>query len=383
MTRKSLLALSCLLALVPGFGPLVASADNAPMWESPIGLTPGMPGTTVRMVDEEVDVQVHERGSSATAAVTATFDMLNSGPDVQMLVGFPNFAYDGLPPGSEYDPVAFSPAHITNFKAWTESETFAAGVRKVSTGQLRGSDWFVWSMKYPRGKVTSVHIAYEQVLDTQQDASWYRPSVHVSYVLRTGALWNGTIGKAHIVFSAPDGGGFVGSSPSAAGAQSSDRIVWDFSDLKPTFDVETAYIYAQPWRELQAAALATGGSDATASDFLRAAQAGERLLGTSGPAGLPRAVVDQYADLTRQWAWRGSEVDSADGWETLGDIEQFFAMPGGKNHGELACWPEAGAAAYDQALAHGSATAFEKRSDLDRLQEFTPMLTGSPVPACA
>jgi hypothetical protein len=37
----------------------------------------------------------------------------------------------------------------------------------------------------------------------------------------------------------------------------------------------------------------------------------------------------------------------------------------GKNHGELNCWPDAGAAAYDRAADLGSASATEKRADLD------------------
>src|SRR5579871_6339545 len=75
----------------------VTLADNAPMYETPFGLEPGVKDTTVRMASEQVDVQVIERGDAAVAVVNATFNMSNSGPAVQVLTGFPNEIYDPSP----------------------------------------------------------------------------------------------------------------------------------------------------------------------------------------------------------------------------------------------------------------------------------------------
>ncbi len=90
-----------------------AHADNAPMWESPEGLTPGAPNVTVRMADEQVDIKVLEQNGNPTAVVNATFDMANDGLTATVLTGFPNFAYDALM-GGDYDPVTFTPARITD-----------------------------------------------------------------------------------------------------------------------------------------------------------------------------------------------------------------------------------------------------------------------------
>jgi hypothetical protein len=75
------------------------------------------------MAAEDVEVQVIERGSAAYAVVAATFDMLNTGSARPMQVGFPNFAY-GVVEGDDYSPVTFNPMNISNFRAWTETETF-------------------------------------------------------------------------------------------------------------------------------------------------------------------------------------------------------------------------------------------------------------------
>jgi hypothetical protein len=247
-------------------------------------------------------------------------------------------------------------------------------------GRFGGSEWFVWTMSYPQGKPTRVHVAYEQKLDEQVDSPWYLPVVHASYVLRTGALWAGSIGHAKVTFVAPNGGGFVGADHALEA--SSDRIVWDFEDFKPTFDLDTAYIYAGPWQELQAAETAATAENASPEANLRAAQAVLRVLGTRGSYAQPPALVQRYADAMRQWAWKATSLDTAPAWEALGDVEHYAASPSTKNHGELSCWPEAGAAAYERAAELGSASAAEKRADLDDTVTWMQSVGLGTPPAC-
>src|SRR5688572_7352565 len=90
-----------LLALRP------VAADNAPFWESPVGLTPGQPDARVRMRAESVDIQVIERGGGVFAVVDATFSMLKHGPDIRMKVGVPNFTLNLItepPVGADEPP---------------------------------------------------------------------------------------------------------------------------------------------------------------------------------------------------------------------------------------------------------------------------------------
>ncbi len=372
---------SALFAAITGMMTVsAAAADNAPMWESPVGLTPGA-ATTVRMQSEDVSVQIVERGAAAVAVVDATFDMSNPGSSAQVLVGFPDFASSALATTDSYSPVTFTPANLRNFRAWTDSANFSPQERHVGTGQFGGSDWFVWSMVYPARRVVRVHVSYEQKLDEQSNGPWYRPIVHATYVLRTGALWAGTIGSATVTFTAPNGGGFVGADNTVESSDS--RLVWHFTDFKPTFDPDAAYIYRAPWQELRSAEAQAGTPDAAPGDYLRAAQAALRVLGRDGPYAEPAALVQRYASTMRTWAWRASDLGTADAWEAVGDVEHYAAMPMGKNHGELACWPDAGAAAYDRAAEVGSASAADKRADLDATVAWMTSVGMAPIPSCS
>jgi hypothetical protein len=230
-------------------------------------------------------------------------------------------------------------------------------------GQFGGSDWFVWSMPYPARDSVRVHVSYEQKLNEQFDDPSSRPIVHATYVLRTGALWAGTIGSATVTFTAPDGGGFVDAENTAEA--SDNRLVWHFTDFKPTFDPDVAYIYGAPWQELRSAEAGVNSASAAPADYLRAAQAALRVLGRDGSYAEPAALVDRYASVMRTWAWKSTDLDTADAWEAFGDAETYAAMPTTKNHGELACWPDAAGAAYDRAAELGSVSAVEKRANLD------------------
>jgi hypothetical protein len=332
------------------------------------------------MQAEDVSVQVVERGSAAVAVVKATFDMANPGATAQIMTGFPSFAGSAVPASGTYTPtnnVMFTPANISNFRAWTDTANFTPTKKTVKTSQYGSSDWFVWNMSYPRG-TTRVYVSYDQKIspDLPPDSTFSPSFTNVSYVLRTGALWAGTIGSAHVTFDAPNGGIFVDSEKTTEASDT--HLAWQLNDVKPTFDPDAVYVYRKPWQELQAAqaVLATGG--AAPSDYLRAAQAALSLLGTGGPWGEPPTLVNRYASAMREWAWNASQLDSAEAWEAVGDVEKYAAMPDHKNHGEFACWPDAGAAAYDRAAELGSTTAADKRADMDDTLSYMQKTFGPP-----
>ena len=265
------------------FGSSDVHADNAPMWESPEGLAPGSPSTTVRMADEQVDLKVIEQNGNPTATVNASFDMDNDGPTVQLLTGFPDMAYSAV--SGDYDPVTFTPANIVGFRAWTDSDTYNPTQRKVDTGRFGGSDWFVWTMTYPQGKTVQVHVSYQQKLD-----AWNGSWAPVSYVLRTGALWNGPIGKATITMSTSDGGTLVDADP--APQQTGSALTWTFSNFKPVQDINATYIEAASWSKLQAAQNAASAPGASTDDLVAGVQA---VLDTlMGPARSPDSFGTLY-----------------------------------------------------------------------------------------
>jgi len=87
------------------------------------------------MADEQVDIKVVEQDGKPSALVSATFDMANDGPTATILTGFPNYAYSALI-GGDYDPVTFTPARITDFKAWTDGATYTPTSQQIiASGQ--------------------------------------------------------------------------------------------------------------------------------------------------------------------------------------------------------------------------------------------------------
>ena len=372
----SALLASALVAL--GLGS-VSLADNAPGYETPEGIAIGVPNPTVRMSDEQVNVKVVERGSSAIALVTATFNMTNDGAAVQLLTGFPNeyTVQDGI----DCCFLSFSPAGISNFRAWTDSETYVPTTQKIASGPFKDQDWFVWSMTYPHATMP-VHVSYEQQLGEQSSGDGYAIQwTSVFYVLRTGALWAGNIGHAHVSFEASDGGAFVGADESQSA--SDNHIEWDFTDFKPTSDVGTAYVFATPWKELQAASAAVNRPDASPTDFLRAAQDAALLVGTARRGGPHKWLEDRYGPLMYQWASNARSLDTADSWRAMGDAD-IFAEAALWRFG-LRCWPAVAAADYQHAADLGSDYAAERLADLHAGGSYglaPGMSDGSELPAC-
>jgi len=395
--------------------PSPATADNAPFWESPVGLTPGLPGNQVRMVAEAVDIQIRERPDGVYAVVDASFDMLNRGPDIRMKVGFPSSTLDvignvGVERGAgdeqPFSPVTFMSVNLDNFRVWTNDADYSVTKTKITTERY-GSDWLLWEMPYPNNQPVTVHVSYEQLLGTLHQGSSDRGYVQPMYVLRTGALWDDTIGDAVVTISAPDGGGLIGGPevfstrtdsgdvltlPSASevigadGASdvSSDRIVWHLRDFEPTRDVGTTYVIRDMWRPLREAERSIASAAATADDYRRATRLVGQLLGTEGPYGQSHALVKRYASSGRAWARQAATLapDLAESWEDVGEVERWFAMPAHKHHGYLECWPTVGEDAYRRAIALGSVRAAERLENLFAASDFRETIDMPPTSAC-
>jgi hypothetical protein len=140
------------------------------------------------------------------------------------------------------------PSRGFKLKAWTNDATYTPKSQQiVPTGERFGSDWFVWSMTYAQGKSIPVHAAYQQQLDPGFLVGW----TPASYVLRTGALWNGSIGRAAITM-AFDRGAVLSGEP-APQQQEEGKLTWTFEYFKPTQDINTTYVDADFWTKLQAA----------------------------------------------------------------------------------------------------------------------------------
>jgi hypothetical protein len=359
LVRVTLVVGSVLLLSLVGSPGGVTLADNAPGYVTPQGLAIGVPNTNVRMADEQVDLQVVERGDAAIAVVNATFDMANDGPAVQMLTGFPDtFMVNS---GVDCCFLMFQPATISNFRAWSDADSYTPTEQTIAAGPYKGNQWFVWNMSYPAGKTLAVHVSYEQQLGVQSAYGYVTQHVPVFYVLQTGALWAGTIGHAHITFEAANGGAFVGAE--GASSVASDHLEWDFSDFKPTSDVGSQYIFATPWKELRAAELAANQPEAGPNDWLRAAQDAVQLLGPAQNSyGPQKWLDDRYGAPLHDWATRANVLDSPDSWNTLGDADLYAS--GAMFRFGMRCWPQTAADDYQHAADLGSDAAAQSLSSL-------------------
>jgi len=206
MSRGALALIQGVSLLVLLISTLPALADDAPMQPTTAGLVPGMPGTTVRMAAEKVDIRVSERDGAVHALVSASFDLFNRGPSVTLTTGFPKYSGGGYFVAGGF--AGFDPTQFANFQASSGSTLFQPNVQPVTPSatadRLATSNWYVWQLEYPSNQTTNVQVAYDQTLSQQVDGFTY-----VSYILRTGALWDGTIGQATVTMSTDGGGSFL------------------------------------------------------------------------------------------------------------------------------------------------------------------------------
>ena len=423
-----LVALTLMAWLAFGSIP-VTRADQAPFWESPTGLAPGGPGLQVRMAAETVDIQVVERGDEIHALVKASFSMANDGPTAQMKVGFPATTvslFDELAApdanGRRFAdaPGTFSRQALREFQVSVGGQPVESSWQKVPAAADAGygADWLMWEMAFPQGQTTVVDVSYEQVLTERPGQRVVQPM----YVLRTGALWAGSIGEATVMIRAADGGALIGGPELFVGLDgrggtatypraeqvygaadavevSPTQLVWRFRDLEPTRDVGSTYVRSSAWRAYTNADLALAGSGfsdvrllrevaSTALDILGGPTpcgSGEDMVCLNGPHRVPRGLVDLLAQPDRERARRALELapDDPDALLTFGDFEWWFAMPLQKHHGELRCWPSAGVDAYERAKSAGAGGALPRLLGLRASARQVRMYGGAVIQTCS
>jgi hypothetical protein len=383
---RSLLALASTLLmgalLILSAAP--ARADNAPLQPTTAGLAPGMPGTTVRMAAEKVDVTVTERDGAVHTLVKASFDMFNRGPTVSLTTGFPRYSASYMVPGGF---AGFDPTQFADFRAASGSTAFQPTIQTVkptpATDQLAAADWYVWQMDYPGNQTTTVQVSYDQTLSPQANGFTY-----VSYILRTGALWDGTIGEATVTMSTTTGGAFLvpsiegakqafGPDPPAAARAASAlptsstpaQVTWHLTNFKPTFDPFANYVPSQEWQALTSAEQRITTGTPSADDYAAATEAFLDVFGRNDGGlprplyantmdRLPRELTERY-ERVRGWVQRGSLLDpnSAAGFEALGDLEYALEVP---PRMVGSCRPVLAPAALQRAVDLGSSTAQAK-----------------------
>ena len=368
-----LVVASCLIFQGMLYFPL-ARADSAPMWESPVGLKPGLVDNKVRMVAETVEVQVIERDGAVYAKVNATFELLNRGPDAEMKVGFPQYNYP-VNVGEYPKQVGFSPSLLEDFRAWSGNTRYQPKAERVvlDPREKWGDEWFVWDMAFRRGAQARLNVSYDQNLGTGLGA------VNVFYVLTTGALWDGTIGDATITMTASDGG-FVMADPVPAQTGVS-RATWRMRDFEPTEDVRAVYVPAATWRALRATSDAVKAGTASAADYVIGAQAIVQMTEDGMRAGEERQRLrESYFPQAKEWSRTAIEMDDANAaaWEALADLESASVR---SPKGFYDCRPPAVEDNYQRAIDLGSPTAAAKLAEIQEATAWQESVVG-PLEPC-
>ncbi len=267
--------------------PCITTVDIAPnpIYRQGQSLAP-REATEVTMRSEVVTMELFEN----RATVKAVFRLQNTGDKTEVLeVGFPTAAKaveQPLKDGRVWDGPE-DPGTIYNFAAQVDNKAVKADRKSLPKGAQAGPagyrDWVCWQMQFaPQGKHV-VTVTYE--VETRDDA-YVKPSPlaarEVSYILKTGRGWKGTIDSARVVVCLRDGLSLdqVEIATPKHEARDGNRLEWLFHDFEPDQDVFLRYrVYRNAKHAIQRLAplLQGNGEEVDPEKLLQWAQNHEAL----------------------------------------------------------------------------------------------------------
>ncbi|HWI64610.1 MAG TPA: hypothetical protein VNT75_22495, partial [Symbiobacteriaceae bacterium] len=171
MRSWALLMLLCCLLV-----PTTAAADDGSLGRSGETVFP-MGEPTVRMEAEEVLLRIDPERT----AVSLSFTFANSGPAKQVLMGFPlqqTFEGRGHP-------------ELNEFTTRVDGTAVPVVTEKASAGEYPG--WITWPVAFGANQTVTVTNSYWGT-----NTYWSNGDTLAGYILKTGAVWNGTIGRARV-----------------------------------------------------------------------------------------------------------------------------------------------------------------------------------------
>jgi tetratricopeptide (TPR) repeat protein len=238
-------------------GLLVSLTNSARSDVSPPGMPPGAnlkPGeenTQVRMVSENVLIEVQEEAVEdilGIAHVTAVFTMLNLGEESErMAVRFPLSTNDGFSRYPEIDDLAVAVNNkLVSIRRVTELDKYDYPL-----------PWAEFDVEFPPGEEVMIDVSYTLI------AMGEYPYSSFAYLLETGAGWQGTIGSADLTVQLPyeanEHNVFIDSSPgwghTTPGAVLAGREVrWHYEDFEPEakHNLSIALVLPSAWTKVLA-----------------------------------------------------------------------------------------------------------------------------------
>jgi len=195
--------------------------------------------TSVRMESERVIIDLYNDSS----VVKCTFHMKNLGEQQKLQIGFPemNFYHYRLISESET---------LNRFKVKENGKAIefylsdslknnAELRRKIDSYQII-QDWYLWDGEFQKGESKTIEVQYSLPFGMLYSTN----ERFFTYLLSTGANWNGTIGKAEIIVNLKDIelDSLISQQPNKC-LINNDQLKWTFTDFEPTTNDDIKVYY--------------------------------------------------------------------------------------------------------------------------------------------
>ena len=201
--------------------------------------------TYVQMVNETVQIDLYKEN----ATVKCNFTLMNWGANESLLVGFPiGLGWDsgivvGYPYIGEWDGNYSYIYPLNDFRAYVNSQEV-----ETETINVSGSQWQVWNMSFEEMEIKTVEVDYWVYLSAYGGMPYHKMTQHwFTYVLETGAAWNGVIDEADITMNlhgieqswittlTPDDYVFENNS-----------VTWNFTAIEPSENIYIEFVTSNP-----------------------------------------------------------------------------------------------------------------------------------------
>jgi len=162
-----------------------------------------------------------------------TFNLRNTGGPTETLVGFPD-------QGIQYPEEAekFYPT-IVGFKSWVDGKEvpveIKSGIASPAFPNLVYKKVFVWKTGFKEGQTRTIRNTY-----SFEGISVVIGIRGADYILQSGKVWKGPIGKAEIIYQGIGEPFFIRASPGGY-ARKGNSITWRFDHFEPDSDIHVEF----------------------------------------------------------------------------------------------------------------------------------------------
>lgn len=195
--------------------------------------------TSIRMQSEKVIIDLYNDSS----VVKCSFNMKNGGEKEKLKIGFPemNFYHYQIKSAAD-DVTKFSVQENGKEIKFDYSDSLRFNeeyIKKVASYQIK-EEWYLWDIEFQKGESKVIEIQYSLPF-----GMLYRSNKRFfTYLLSTGANWEGTIGKAEIIVNLKDivMDSIISQKPTNCEI-SEKQLIWTFLDFDPTTDHDIKIFY--------------------------------------------------------------------------------------------------------------------------------------------